>query len=70
MPPWDRVMRHPSQAPSDRSRIVLSEDDIQYWTFELGCTEPGLRHAVAAVGGSAEAVSEYLSASHRSEIQF
>jgi hypothetical protein len=56
--------------PTDRSRIVLCDDDIQYWTFRLGCTEPGLRHAVDAVGGRVEAVSEYLSASHRDPLHF
>jgi hypothetical protein len=60
----------PPQAPSDRSRIVLSDDDIRYWTFQLGCTEPGLRYAVDVVGRRVEAVSEYLSASHRSQLQF
>jgi hypothetical protein len=60
-----------AHAPGDRSRILLADDDdIRYWTFRLGCTEPGLRHAVAVVGRRAEAVNEYLSASHRSPIRF
>jgi hypothetical protein len=63
--------RQAPRAPSDRTRIVLSDDDdIRYWTFQLGCTEPGLRHAVDMVGRRADAVSEYLSASHRSQLRF
>jgi hypothetical protein len=59
-----------AQALTDRGRIVLNDDDIRYWTFRLGCTEPGLRHAVAVVGRRAEAVDEFLSASHRSPTRF
>lgn len=57
--------------PHDRSHISLSEDrDVRYWTYRLGCTEPGLRLAVDAVGHRSDAVCEYLSASHRSAILF
>ena len=45
------------QGPQDPGKINLSEDDeIAYWTKELGVTEERLRQLVKDHGDSAEAV--------------
>lgn len=46
----------------DRDRINLSEDnEVQYWTKELGISEKELRDVIQAVGNTSKAVREHLS---------
>ena len=46
---------------ADRSRVNVDEPgEVKYRRKEYGCTERQLRQAVAAVGGSAAKVSQYL----------
>jgi hypothetical protein len=50
-----------NRAPADHSRINIDEpSEVQYRRRQFGCTEQQLRHAVAAVGASADKVSQYL----------
>ena len=51
-----------NRPPRERARIFLDESPevVRYWTIELGCTEPQLRSAVAAVGINSEDVRRYL----------
>lgn len=54
------------RGPQDRSRINVNEShELRYWTKELGVTEEQLRAAVKAVGVSASAVRDHLTAQHR-----
>lgn len=51
------------RGPQDRSRINVNEShELRYWTKELGVNEDQLRAAVQAVGVSAAAVREHLTA--------
>ena len=50
-----------NRAPADSSRININEpSEVQYRRRQFGCTEQQLRQAVAAVGASADKVSQYL----------
>ncbi|HEV8520607.1 MAG TPA: DUF3606 domain-containing protein [Burkholderiales bacterium] len=50
-----------NRAPADHSRINIDEpSEVQYRRRQFGCTEQQLRQAVAAVGASADKVSQYL----------
>jgi len=50
-----------NRAPADHSRININEpSEVQYRRRQFGCTEQQLRQAVAAVGASADKVSQYL----------
>jgi len=50
-----------NRAPADRSQINVNEpSEVQYRRRQFGCTEQQLRQAVAAVGASADKVSQYL----------
>jgi len=50
-----------NRAPADRSQINVNEpSEVQYRRRQFGCTEQQLRQAVAAVGASANKVSQYL----------
>ena len=50
-----------NRAPADPSRINIDEpSEVQYRRRQFGCTEQQLRQAVAAVGASADKVSQYL----------
>jgi hypothetical protein len=52
---------HASRAPRDATQISLAnEADIRYWADKFGVSGDRLAEAVAAVGGSVEAVSTYL----------
>jgi hypothetical protein len=42
---------------------VSRDSDVRYWTEELEVTEQQLRHAVRAVGPSAEKVQRFVSLS-------
>jgi hypothetical protein len=45
----------------DRSRINLGEDyEVEYWSKALGATKGELERAVKEVGGSADAVRQFL----------
>lgn len=39
---------------------VNNPDDIKQWSRSLGATTDGIRHAIAHVGASSEAVQHYL----------
>jgi hypothetical protein len=55
------------RGPADRSRISLEQEhEIRYWTSAFDCTEEELRHAVASVGSSADAVRTSLGRGSRS----
>ena len=50
-----------NRAPADRSQINVNEpSEVQYRRRQFGCTEQQLRQAVAAVGASADKVSQFL----------
>jgi hypothetical protein len=50
--------RHP---PRDHNRIALDDDeDVGYWTGELGVTEAELRHAVHTAGVLIDDVRAHL----------
>ena len=50
-----------NRAPADHSRININEpSEVQYRRRQFGCTEQQLRQAVAAVGASADKVSQFL----------
>jgi len=50
-----------NRAPADRSRVNVDEPaEVNYRRKQYGCTEQQLRQAVAAVGASADKVSQYL----------
>ena len=50
-----------NRAPADHSRINVNEpSEVQYRRRQFGCTEQQLRQAVAAVGASADKVSQFL----------
>lgn len=50
-----------NRGPQDRARINVNEEhEVRYWTEALNVSEAQLRTAVAAVGGSVEAVKQYL----------
>ena len=50
-----------NRAPADGSRINVNEPlEVMYLRKQYGCTEQQLRQAVAAVGASADKVSQYL----------
>lgn len=50
-----------NRAPADRSRVNVNEpSEVKYRRKQYGCTEQQLRQAVAAVGASADKVSQYL----------
>jgi hypothetical protein len=52
---------HTKRAPRDATQISLAnEADIRYWADKFGVSGDRLAEAVAAVGGSVEAVSTYL----------
>jgi hypothetical protein len=52
---------HAKRAPRDATQISLAnEADIRYWADKFGVSGDRLAEAVAAVGGSVEAVSTYL----------
>ena len=51
----------PKKTGLDRKLISLDEPhEVQSWTQSFNCTPDELRKAVAAVGNSADQVSEYL----------
>jgi hypothetical protein len=53
----------PRGTGQDRKLIALTQEyEVRDWCQSLGCTEPELRAAVAAVGNSADKVREYLKA--------
>jgi hypothetical protein len=46
---------------SDHSRIRLDEDEeVRYWSLELGVTEAELKAAVYQVGHNPEAVRQHI----------
>ena len=48
-------------APAERNRVNIDEpSEVKYRCKQYGCTEQQLRQAVAAVGASADKVSQYL----------
>lgn len=50
-----------NRGPADPGHVNVGElADVNYWRKKYGCTEPQLRHAVAAVGASAAKVKQYL----------
>jgi hypothetical protein len=50
-----------NRAPADRSLVNVNESaEVKYRCKQYGCTEQQLRQAVAAVGASADKVSQYL----------
>jgi Protein of unknown function (DUF3606) len=50
-----------NRAPADHSRVNVNEpSEVKYRCKQYGCTEQQLRQAVAAVGASADKVSQYL----------
>ena len=52
---------HAKRAPRDATQISLADEaDIGYWADKFGVSGERLAEAVAAVGGSVEAVSTYL----------
>ena len=54
-------MADKNRAPADHSTININEpSEVQYRRRQFGCTEQQLRQAVAAVGASADKVSQYL----------
>lgn len=50
----------PNRGPHDRTRIVSTtdEDELRYWTEELGVSADRLRELVAQHGNSAEKVRQ------------
>ena len=49
------------RGPADANQVNVSEAaEVEYWRKKYGCTESQLRHAVAAVGASADKVRQYL----------
>ena len=48
------------QAPQDSNRINLSEEELSYWTSELGVTEEMLRDLVEVHGHSPQKIREVL----------
>lgn len=51
----------PSRRPHDMSRVDIdAEHDVKCWMRTFRCSEDELRAAVAAVGGSAARVRDYL----------
>ena len=50
-----------NRAPADHSQVNVNEpSEVKYRCKQYGCTEQQLRQAVAAVGASADKVSQYL----------
>lgn len=48
------------RAPQDSNRINLSEEELSYWTSELGVSEEKLRDLVEVHGNSAQKIREVL----------
>ena len=50
-----------NRGPADPDQVSVDQPaDVNYWRKKYGCTEVQLRHAVAAVGPSADKVKQYL----------
>ena len=51
----------PKRGPNADNRVNPHEpNEIRYWSQKFDCTEMQLKHAVRAVGTSAEAVLKFL----------
>jgi len=48
------------RAPQDSNRINLSEEELSYWTSELGVSEEALRDLVEVHGNSPQKIREAL----------
>ena len=49
-----------SKITPDRSKIVLDENHVKYWTRHFGVTKDELARAIERVGNSAAAVRKQL----------
>lgn len=51
--------------PLDPGRVeIVTQDELQYWSRELKCTEAELTQALSEVGNHVTAVREYLASRH------
>jgi len=48
------------RAPQDSNRVNLSEEELSYWTSELGVSEEALRDLVEVHGNSPQKIREAL----------
>lgn len=56
----------PKRGPFADNRVNPHEpNEIKYWSRKFDCTEIQLKHAVRAVGTSAEAVQKFLKQGHK-----
>jgi hypothetical protein len=59
-----------NRAPSDRSRINMSEAwEVRWWCVELGVTEDELRQAVDTVGPTPAEVERHLKKAARESMK-
>lgn len=55
------MRQKPRRGPHADNRVNPHEpNEIRYWSKKFDCTEMQLKHAVRAVGTSAEAVLKFL----------